>query len=97
LIDSENVWYLDVRLLLETDNGARIYLQYRGVLVINETTNAALAKGGSTDYGDTYFMTQPRFETGDARYRWLNRIVAVGQGRLGPGSVEYRIFEVANG
>jgi hypothetical protein len=64
LIDPEKVWHLDVRLLLETDNGARIYVQYRGVLVVNETTHAALAKGGSTDYGDTYFMTQPRFETG---------------------------------
>jgi hypothetical protein len=37
-------------------------------------------------YDDAYFMTQPRFETGDARYRWLNRVAAVGEGRLEPVS-----------
>ena len=42
-------------------------------------------------------MTQPRFETGDARYRWLNRVAAVGEGRLEPSVFEYRIFELING
>ena len=97
LVDDENVWHMDVRLLLETDDGARIYVQYQGVLVINERIRAALAGGGATEYDDAYFMTQPRFETGDARYRWLNRIAAVGEGRLEPGVVEYRIFELING
>jgi hypothetical protein len=42
-------------------------------------------------------MTRPRFETGDARYRWLNRAAAVGEGRLEPDIVDYRIFELVNG
>ena len=69
----------------------------RGCSLINEKIRAALAGGGATEYDDAYFMTQPRFETGDARYRWLNRVAAVGEGRLEPGLVEYRIFELING
>ena len=53
--------------------------------------------GGSTAYGDTYFMTQPRFETGDARYSWLNRIVAVAEGRLVPSAAEYQVFALVHG
>lgn len=97
LIDAEGVGHLDVRGTLETEDGARIYVQYYGVLVMNEQVNIAMAQNGATEYGDTYFMTQPRYETGDARYKWLNRVVAVAEGRLVPSAVEYQIFELVNG
>jgi hypothetical protein len=97
LVDADGVGRLDVRIALETEDGARIYVQYFGVLVINEVIKAALKRGGSSEYGDTYFMTQPRFETGDARYAWLNRLMAVGEGRVRPSAVEYRIFALVNG
>jgi hypothetical protein len=32
-----------------------------------------------------------------SRYRWLNRAAAVGEGRLEPDIVDYRIFELVNG
>jgi hypothetical protein len=81
LIDANGVGRLDVRIACETNDGARIYVQYFGVLVMNEKVMIALQQGGATEYGDTYFMTQPRFETGDARYAWLNKILAVAEGR----------------
>ncbi len=96
LVDGQGVGRLDVRATLETDDGARIYIQYFGVLVMNEKVGEALAAGGSTDFGDTYFMTAPRLETGDERYAWLNGIVAVAEGRVLPGAVEYRVFELVN-
>ena len=96
LVDDGGTGRLDVRGTLETDAGARIYIQYHGVLELNEKVLSALAGGGSTDYGDTYFMTQPRFETGDPRYGWLNRVVAVAEGRLLPNAVEYRVYELMN-
>jgi len=58
---------------------------------------AALGSGGETAFGDTYFMTQPRFETGDERYDWLNRVVAVAEGRVLPNAVEYRVYQDLNG
>ena len=97
LVDADSVGRLDVRIALETEDGARIYLQYFGVLIINEKVKTALEQGGGCEYGDTYFMTQPRFETGDARYGWLNKIVAVAEGRVQPSAVEYRVFELVNG
>lgn len=96
LIGNDGVGRLDVRALVETEAGARIYVQYHGVLVLNEAVASALASGGETQFGDTYFMTAPRFETGHPDYAWLNAIVAVGQGRLLPGAVQYRVFEVRN-
>ena len=98
LVDAEGVGHVDVRLTLKTEDAALIYVQYYGVLVMNEQVNSALAQGESTEYGDTYFMTNPRYETGDARYKWLNRVMSVAEGRLAQGgAVEYRVFELVNG
>ena len=84
---------LDVRLNLKTDDGAGIYMTYTGVLEQNEAAQAAMRDGGGTEFGEHQFLTQPRFECGDERYAWLNRVVAVGEGRLLPGGVEYRVYE----
>lgn len=97
LLDADGVGRLDVRGTLETDDGAHIYVHYHGILIMNEKVAAALAGGGETAYGDTYFITQPRFETGDSRYAWLNRIVAVAEGRVLSRAVEYKVFEVHPG
>ena len=69
----------------------------QGLLEFNDKMNAAFAAGTGTEYGDAYFMTQPRFETGDERYAWLNRLVTVGEGRLIPSGVEYRLYACENG
>jgi hypothetical protein len=97
LIGSDGVGRLDVRGTLETDDGARIYVQYHGIVVINEKVAKALAEGGETQYGDAYYMAQQRFETGDPRYAWLNSAVCVAEGRILPNAVEYRVFQVVNG
>jgi len=96
LFDSEGVGRLDVRATFETDDGAHIYLSYHGIMVLNEALSNALATGQETQFGDTYFVTQPRFETGDSRYSWLNRVIAVAEGRVVPGAVEYRVFEITS-
>ncbi len=97
LLDAEGAGHLDVRITLETEDGARIFVQYYGVIVMNEHVNRALTQGGATAYGDTYFMTQPRYETGDARYKWLNRVMAVAEGRVVSSAVEYQVFELVHG
>ncbi len=86
---------LDVRAQFLTDDGASLYVQYNGMLEMNQRVTDALAKGVSTDYGDQYFRTTPRFETGDPRYAWLNQSVFVAEGRIGPGRVEYKVYRVA--
>lgn len=96
LIDDKGFGHLDVRATFRTDDGAYLYAQYGGVLEFNDKVNAAFANGTETQYGDNYFMTQPRFETGDERYAWLNNLVTLGQGRIIPGGVEYRLYACYN-
>ena len=47
------------------------------------------------DPSNYYFRTTPLFETGAARYAWINGIVAIGSGRLiEGGGVAYDVFEL---
>lgn len=89
---------LDVRLSLQTHDGALILITYFGRMVASkEHFDYALDffkpddPAGANRY---YFRTNPLFETGDERYAWLNNIVTVGKGRTGDGGVIYEIFEV---
>jgi len=86
---------LDVRGQFLTDDGALIYVSYYGVLEMNEKVQSATAGGSGTEYGDQYFRTNPRFETGDPRYAWLNQTLFVAEGRIRPGpTVEYNVYRV---
>ncbi len=96
IVDSDGVGHLDVRATFETHDGAFIYAQYYGAIVMNEAVQAALAGTGDCDYGGTEFFITPRLETGDERYKWVNKLVAVAQGRIMSGRVEYKVFECVN-
>jgi len=89
--------HLDVRATFETHDGAYIYVEYTGKLEMTPAVQAALSTGeGSTEIGDQYFFTQVRMQTGDPRYKWVNNIVCVGQGRILPGRVEYDVYQAMN-
>lgn len=86
---------VDVRATFETDDGALIYVQYYGV-ARPEVGRPMAQPGETSDYGDAYFMTAPRFETGDERYTWLNGLVCVTEGKLTAQGVAYRVYAVVN-
>jgi hypothetical protein len=86
---------IDVRLQFETDDDARVYVQYFGLLELNQVVAQALATGAATTYEDQYFRTTPRFETGDPRYAWMNQNVFVARGHVREGvGVEYEVYRV---
>jgi hypothetical protein len=94
VIRADGVAELDARYTLETNDGALIYVRNRGYRhgpadVINK-----LASGQPVDPALYYMRTTPRFETGEARYAWLNRIVCVATGARRPAAVELEVFEV---
>lgn len=91
LVGSDGIGHIDVRLSLQTDDDALIYMQYLGKLIFNDKFVAA--EGKEMQLGETYFMTQPRFETGSSKYAWLNSIVTVAEGRIINGGVEYQVYE----
>ena len=93
LFDDKGVGRLDVRATFEADDGALIYVQYFGIVMIDPEKAAS---GAESKFGDAYFMTQPRFETGAESYGWLNNIVAVGEGRSMPNAVEYKVYQLVN-
>lgn len=89
--------HLDVRATFETHDGAYIYVEYVGRVEMTPGVQAALAGQGETAFGEAYFMTAPRMQTGDPRYRWVNNLICVAEGRLSPGRVDYNVFQVVNG
>jgi len=97
LVAADGCVHIDVRAGFETHDGARIYAAYAGRLFIPPEHAAVLAdpsRRETLDPSNYYFRTAPVFETGDERYAWLNRILAVGVGRLTGTGVAYRIHEV---
>jgi len=96
LIGPDGFLRIDVRLQVETHDGAHLYIQYSGLLELNEVVQVALASGAGTDYGEQYFFTNPRIETGDERYAWVNTTFFIGEGHILPGlGVEYRVWRPA--
>lgn len=101
LVGGDGFGRLDVRATLETVDGAFIYFQYFGLLEMTPEITAVLGGGDTpTNFGGQYFFTNPRLETGDERYGWVNKTFFVGQGRLTPGPagprVEYKVYRLAN-
>lgn len=94
LVRNDGSLVLDVRLTLETDDGARIFMSYRGVRHGPPAVLARLARGEPVEPSEYYFRIVPAFETGAAAYAWLNNIIAVGIGeRLAVGP-RYSVFEI---
>ncbi len=75
------VGHVDVRFLLETHDGALVFVQYQGRTDLNQAGAAPI------------FMA-PTFETGDERYAWLNGVQAVGKGLMADGQLTYEVFEI---
>ena len=94
LVRSDRVFQLDVRLTLETDDGALIYTTYRGARHGSRDVMRRIAAGEPVLADEYYFRTTPYFETGAADYAWLNGIVAVGVGEDRPGGVTYRVHQI---
>ena len=69
-----------MRITLETDNGALIYMTYKGVVARGDT--------------GLYWRVTPVFNTSSEEYDWLNHKVFVGQSKQVEGKVAYDIFEI---
>ena len=69
---------LDLRITLETDDGALIHMTF----------------GGVRDDASHYLRTTPRFETAAPQYSFLNRLLAVGMGEIRADGPVHVIEEV---
>ena len=78
-ISPEGYGTLDVKVTVETDDGAIIHAKYTGRLLLD--TMAVYAT--------------PLFHTGDARYSWLNKIQGVAKGAFhAADKLVYEMYEL---
>lgn len=84
----------DVRMLLQTDDGALVLMTYRGVRYASDEVNTRIAKGERVSGSEYYLRTAPFFETSSAEYAWMNRVVSIGVGERRNDSVVYEVYEV---
>jgi hypothetical protein len=94
LLRSDGVLELDLRVTLETDDGALIYMTSFGLRHGPPEALAALARGEPVDPSTYYFRTAPRFETSAPQYSFLNRIIAIASGDRRASGPTYTIEEV---
>jgi hypothetical protein len=85
---------LDVRIVLQTDDGATIGLTYRGLRHGPAAVMEKVNSGVFVDPSEYYFRTVMNFETASPKYAWLNKIFAIGTGSRPPEGPVYEIFEV---
>ena len=94
LLRGDGVLELDLRLTLETEDGALIHMKSFGLRHGPPDVIAALGRGESVDPSTYYFRTTPRFETGHPKYAFLNRLLAVSRGDRRAAGPIYTIDEI---
>ena len=94
LLRGDGVLELDLRVTLETDDGALIHMASFGLRHGPPDVIAALGRGETVDPAAYYFRTTPRFETGHPKYAFLNRLLAVSRGDRRAAGPIYTIDEI---
>src|SRR6202521_3712335 len=94
ILRGDGVLELDLRVTLETDDGALIHMTSLGLRHGPAEVLAALARGESVDPSAYYFRTAPRFETSAPKYAFLNQLIAVASGDRRPTGPIYTINEI---
>ena len=94
IVRADGVSQLEARYTLETDDGALISVHNVGLRHGPPEVLKRLAAGEAVDPAQYYMRTTPAFETGDERYRWLNRLVCVATGARRKDAVERDVYEV---
>lgn len=93
-IRTDGVGMLDVRVTIETSDGALLYVTYAGMTDLGETGYQDFLEGRMPKR--LRLHTVPRFRVADERYRWLNRLqcLGVGEADLEAFEVRYDVYAV---
>lgn len=94
LLRNDGVLCLDVRLTLKTDDGALIFMAYKGMRHGPKDVIDRVNKGEAVDPSSYYFRAAPVFETSSEKYGWLNRALFIATGRREATGPIYEVFEV---
>lgn len=90
----DGVMLIDVRLVLHTDDGVPLYLNYQGRFLAAPEAMERFGRGALLELTEYSLAMSARLECGDERYAWLNDVICVGTGmQLATGPV-YELFEI---
>jgi Protein of unknown function (DUF3237) len=84
----------DIRYTLQTDGGALLYVQSRGVRHGSPEVLARLARGEDVDASEYTFRTSTQIETAAPALDWLNKGVFISVGARQPDRVIYETYLV---
>ncbi|WP_439572586.1 DUF3237 domain-containing protein [Phreatobacter sp.] len=93
-IRDEGLADIHARYVIETDAGARVYVENTGIRRGAPELIARLKRGEPVDPALIYFRTVPRFETGAPELAWLMRSIFVCAGTRLPDRVLLDIYEL---
>jgi hypothetical protein len=85
----------DIRHTLQTDDGALLYVQSRGIRHGSAEVLERLGRGEDVDPSEYTFRTWTQIETASPRLDWLNKGVFVSVGGRRPDRVIYETYLVA--
>lgn len=90
----DGVGILDVRMTIESHDGALIYCAYTGVGDMGEDGYEKALRGELPAV--LKLRTMPRFETAHPTYEWMNRIQCVGIGEAVPAELKvgYDVYAI---
>ncbi len=94
LIRSDGVAEMDVKGTVRTDDGYLVYASYTGRIYASPEVWQKVMKNEPVDPSEYYFRCTPYYETSSEKYSWLNRIVAVGVGRLTETGVAIKVYKI---
>jgi hypothetical protein len=69
---------LEAKYAFETDDGAVVYVENKGIRFGPVELLQRLKRGEAVDPKLIYFRTVPKFETGSEKYRWLMEHLFIG-------------------
>lgn len=91
----DGVSEMDGRAVYQADDGALIYVTFRGYVYEREPDVPDRQHNEpSSARTENYFVLSPSFETAAPQYAWLTKVVCFGMGAFIPGGVSFRVYAV---
>jgi hypothetical protein len=84
----------DIRYTLQSDGGALLYVQARGIRHGSPEVLARLGRGEPVDASEYTFRTSTQIETAATEFDWMNKGIFISVGGRQPGGVIYETYLV---
>lgn len=73
---------IETRMLLQMNDGAKVLMEMQAYLDLDEEVEQRMINDKPVNASEYYYKGIVRFQTGDPKYRWLERKVCVCSGEI---------------